>query len=208
MLQPSKLLNSTRELLILLSIFTLLILTSILNLYGEYGEFIEKEFYFTNGKILNIYSRDGYRVLKLYSEDLDLKFTTATYREDLNLDIGYSIRLKLYPEDANITFREYLGGFYIKSKLLSLEDRGSAIRSILLNAISKQHSDSYMREFYQAIFLAQPISKDFRDAVSRLGISHLIAMSGFHLGIVSATLFYILNMVYSPLQQRLFSIQI
>ncbi len=93
MLQPSKLLNSTRELLILLSIFTLLILTSILNLYGEYGEFIEKEFYFTNGKILNIYVEMDIEFLNSIAK-IRLKSLQQPHIERIKFRYWICIRLK------------------------------------------------------------------------------------------------------------------
>ncbi len=67
-----------------------------------------------------------------------------------------------------------------------------------------QHRDNLITQFYQAIFLANPISKELREIVSALGISHLIALSGFHLGILFGFLFYIINPPYTKLQQKFF----
>ena len=58
--------------------------------------------------------------------------------------------------------------------------------------------------FYQAIFLATPLQKELRRKVSKLGVSHLIALSGFHLGILSAVLFFLIRPLYRLGQQRYF----
>jgi competence protein ComEC len=61
-----------------------------------------------------------------------------------------------------------------------------------------------MRELYGALFLALPISKILRERVTLLGVNHLLALSGFHMGLLWAVLYGGLSLLYRPLQERFF----
>jgi len=93
---------------------------------------------------------------------------------------------------------------YIPSKINSISPKPTNLKSILSQEIAKQHTQSTIIEFYQAIFLAQPLSKKTRKKVSALGVSHLIALSGFHLAILSGILFFLFRPLYRIVQQRYF----
>ena len=43
-----------------------------------------------------------------------------------------------------------------------------------------------------------------RDIFAKYGISHLIAISGFHLGVISLVLYFIFNLLYKPIHQKYF----
>jgi len=62
------------------------------------------------------------------------------------------------------------------------------------------------KPFYNAIFLADPLDNKIRERVSNLGISHLVAISGFHLGILWIVIFGTLYLPYKFLQQFQFLI--
>ena len=203
MLKPPKLLISKRDYLILFLLFFIVLSIRFLLMYKNYKDFLEKEFYFTDAKVLNIYSKGRYGDLKLYSSSLDFKFFSRVYR-DLELGVGDIVRVKLYPKSSKISFIDYLTAIYVKSKIISKKSSSQGFRNFLLKEISSQHQNMYIIEFYQAIFLANPISKDFREVVSALGVSHLIALSGFHLGILFGFLFFTLNLIYKRFQQRFF----
>jgi len=180
MLKPPKLLVSAREFYLTFSIFFILFTIEFLFIYIDYRSFVKKEFYFSDVKILNIYPKKSYRVLRVYSNSLDLDFFTTLYNSNLDLEIDAIVRLKLYPS-SNLSFWEYLNSPYIKSKFLSIKREPEGIKAKLFQELFIQHKNREVIEFYQAIFLANPISKDFREVVSALGVSHLIALSGFHL---------------------------
>jgi competence protein ComEC len=55
---------------------------------------------------------------------------------------------------------------------------------------------------YTALFIASPLSQKVRDLSSKLGISHLIAISGFHLGIISFVLYFIIHFCYNRIHSR------
>ncbi|GAA8785891.1 hypothetical protein VN0559_02200 [Helicobacter pylori] len=48
------------------------------------------------------------------------------------------------------------------------------------------------------------MNKDLRDRANALGINHLLAISGFHLGILSASVYFLFSLFYTPLQKRYF----
>ena len=52
--------------------------------------------------------------------------------------------------------------------------------------------------------MATPISKELRKQVSKLGISHLIALSGLHLAILWGVLFFLFRPLYRIFQQHYF----
>jgi len=202
MLNPPKLLISKRDYFILFSLFSLILSIRFLLIYSDYRLFIDKEFYFTDATILNIYPKKRYRAVKLYSGNLDLKFFSRFYGNS-ELKIGDIVRVKLYP-NSKIKFIDYLKTIYIKSKIISIKGSTNRFKNLLLREVSSQHTDRYVKEFYKAIFFANPISKEFRGIVSTLGISHLIALSGFHLGIIFGFLFSILNLIYKIFQEKFF----
>ncbi|NKQ40302.1 MAG: ComEC/Rec2 family competence protein [Sulfurovum sp.] len=171
--------------------------------YQSYESFVSKPFYYTTAKVLNAYpkSRNGktYTVLKLRSDGLT--FFTSTYRNDALL--GKDIRLKIYPTDR-IGFIDYLGYFYVKSQIKNIESTQTGTKDMLLKRVSVQHSNSEMASFYNAIFFASALSKELREKIAGLGISHLVALSGFHLGILWGLIYGILLFLYKPFQKRYF----
>ncbi len=205
MLEKPKLFLNYKEFLSALLVFIIILSIRLAFLYSEYKSFISKPFYFTTVKVLQQYKKEknkkSYIILRVYSKDLDLNFFTTIYK-DINL-IDKNIRLKLFPS-KNISFKDYLISSYIKSNINRVEDSSKNIKSILLDKIASQHKFETISQFYQAIFLAKPISRSLRRSVSKLGVSHLIALSGFHLAIVWGILFFILNPIYKLFQQKYF----
>ncbi len=173
-------------------------------LYFEYREFISKPFYYTDAAVLLQYSKKSkgktYDVLKLQSNQGKKFYTTAHLFHNLT---GKVVRVKMFP-DARISFADYLGTFYIKTILKVVGDSPETKKKELLDVIAAQHKSPDMITFYQAIFLATPVSKTLRESISGLGVSHLVALSGFHLTILWGLIYGILSLLYRPLQQRWF----
>jgi competence protein ComEC len=61
-----------------------------------------------------------------------------------------------------------------------------------------------IKELFQALFLAIPISKELREICTNYGISHLVALSGFHLAVLSFVIYWILYFPYSFFHQKYF----
>ena len=172
--------------------------------YRNYTEFISKPFYFTHASVLNAYEKTkgkrSYQVLKLKSDD-GLTFYTTTHRKT-SLKNKY-IRLQIFP-GKQISFSDYLGSFYVKSRIGEIKEHSASLKNDLLTKVASQHHDSSLASFYNAIFFATPLDKTLRDKIALFGVSHLVALSGFHLGILWALIYGGLLLLYRPLQQRYF----
>ena len=172
--------------------------------YQAYQNFISKPFYYTYANVITAYekSKKGkrYKVLKLKSEEGFVFYTTSHRKEDFS---HKRLRLQLFP-NASIGFRDYLGTFYVKSKIKHQERLPLTFKDDLLEKVASQHANKGLQTFYNAIFFATPLAKDLREKVSMLGVSHLVALSGFHLGILWGLVYGLLYFFYRPFQQKFF----
>lgn len=162
----------------------LLIILRLIFLYQNYQAFISKPFYYTNATVITSYEKTKhdkrYQVLKLKSEEGFTFYTTTHRKESFN---HKRLRLQLFPNES-ISFKEYLGTCYIKSKIKHQEILPLTQKETLLRYVNAQHKNAALASFYNAIFFATPIDKKLRDEIALLGVSHLVALSGFHLGIL------------------------
>ena len=172
--------------------------------YQSYKDFMGKPLYYTTATILNTYPKErngrAYSVLKLHSQAGSVFFTSTNsmkYRREER------VRLALYPS-GHIGFWDYLGSFYIKSRIVQTLPSPPTTKKLLEQRVADQHEDATMDAFYQAIFFASPLSKALREKISLLGVSHLVALSGFHLGILWSLVYGALLLLYRPLQLRYF----
>ncbi|MEA2047724.1 MAG: ComEC/Rec2 family competence protein [Campylobacterota bacterium] len=181
-----------------------LIMIRLLFSYLSYKEFIEKPFYYTNATVVTAYEKvkgnRRYQVLKLRSDDGFVFYTTSYSKE--NFDHA-RLRLQIFP-DKSISFQEYLGTFYVKSKIKNHEKLPKTFKDTLLEEIALQHDDITLKSFYNAIFFATPLDKTLREKISMLGVSHLVALSGFHLSILWGMVYGLLLFFYRPFQQHYF----
>jgi competence protein ComEC len=203
-IEKPQLFSERKDFLIFVFLMLSLILARLFFSYHTYQAFIAKPFYYTTATVLNAYpkSKDGktYTVLKLQSEE-GLTFFTTSYRDKPMK--GKVLRLQLYPNDR-ITFWEYLGYFYVKSRIKQSEDIPEDTKGMLLNGVASQHSGKALSSFYQGIFFATPLPPELREKIAALGVSHLVALSGFHLGILWSVVYGLLLLLYRPLQKRYF----
>ena len=172
--------------------------------YVSYKEFIEKPFYYTEATVVTssekIKNNRWYQVLKLRSVEGFVFYTTSHSKEDFN---HTRLRLQIFPNNS-ITFKDYLGTFYVKSKIKHQEKLPHTFKDYLLKKVSVQHDDVSLSSFYNAIFFATPLDRKLREKISMLGVSHLVALSGFHLTILWGLVYGLLLFLYRPLQQRFF----
>ena len=172
--------------------------------YQSYRDFVTKPLYYTTATILNTYPKErngrAYSVLKLHDEEGRVFFTSANSTKHHR---GERVRLALYPGER-IGFWDYVGSFYIKSRIAQTLPSPSTIKQQLEQKVASQHDSPMMQSFYQGIFFASPLSQALREKISLLGVSHLVALSGFHLGILWSLIYGLLLFVYKPVQQRYF----
>jgi competence protein ComEC len=203
-LEKPKLFPDTKGFLLLLTLLTLIVLARVFFEYLAYKKFTEKPFYFTYADVVSAYEKTKenrrYQVVKLRSDEGLNFYTTSNIKEPLT---NKRLRLQIFP-DERIGFKDYLGTFYVNSKIKEIDALPTSVKDNLVTKVALQHQNSALQTFYNAIFFAIPLEKELREKVSMLGVSHLVALSGFHLGILWGIVYGLLVIVYRPVQQKFF----
>jgi competence protein ComEC len=186
---------------ILLSLFILSY--SLLINFNDYKNLTRFDTYLIDATVLKQYVKTkdskSYQVLKLKTDD-GITFYTSAKKSFENV-IGKELTLEIYTN--HISFYEYLTSFYAYSHIQNIMDAKS-IKKELNSYIASQHANNNITNIYQALFTATPLNKELQTSFSFLGVSHLLAISGFHLGVLSALLFFVLKPLYSFFQNRYF----
>lgn len=99
---------------------------------------------------------------------------------------------------------EYLKGFYTKTIYFDYLEKTPKFSDKIVEKINSNHEDEMIKELFGALFLAIPISKELRDICTNYGISHLIALSGFHLVVLSFVIYWFLYFPYTFFHQKYF----
>ncbi len=190
---------SKREIISTLLVIVVLFLSSLSYEFYKYKKLTIYSLHVTTVKVVNSYIKKdkNYRVLKLKSSDITFY---TTYKKPLHVNRGDTLKVILYTK--NINFYSYLKGFY--TPLKSLHVKRKAEKNSIVEFVQNQHTSLVAKEIYSALFFAMPISKELREDITKWGIAHLVAISGFHLGILSAILFFLLKPIYTFFQDRYF----
>ncbi len=203
MIERVSLFTSKRDVL-LFTLFSLLIL--LISLFLEYRSFQKFTLFdstLVNATVLKQYtkSKDNrtYQVLKLKSRDGLVFYTTA--KKSLQDIKNKEIELEIWPKD--LSFYKYLTTFYGPSKIININKQESTKQN-LNTFILSSHKEKEVVNIYQALYTATPLDFELQKSFSTLGVSHLLAISGFHLGVLSTLLFFFLRPVYGYLQDRFF----
>jgi competence protein ComEC len=204
MLEKPKLFSTLKQFWLSMLLLISILLVHLFYLYGEYQTFKEKPFFYTKVEVLQVYEKwkkdNFYTVIKLYSPILDISFFSKT--KIRAKEITPYLRIKIFP-NHKMKFRDYLGTSFISSNINEIY-KETSFKSKALDWLREEHKNSTIANFYNAIYFAEPLGKKLRQKVSLLGVSHLIALSGFHLAILSTLLFFILRPLYRVFQQRYF----
>ena len=200
--------NTKREFFIFLSLSLFIVTYSLLIEYNNYKLLTQFNSAIVKATVIKQYTKTketkngklkSYQVLKLHSEK-GFSFYTTLFSKLPN-SVSKNITLELFA--GEITFYEYLRGFYAYSKFLDISNTQSN-KQKLNNYLSQTHKDKNISYIYQALYTASPLSRELQTSFSKLGISHLLAISGFHLGVLSTLLFMIIKYPYKILQNRYF----
>lgn len=144
--------------------------------------------------------KNPYTVLKLKSREGFSYYTTT--RDKLKDLQGRVVKLGLIT--SGVDFAGFLSTFYAPSFSISLSREQGTQKKKLENYIDAQHQDPELAESFRALFLADRIGPDLRSQVSKWGIAHLFALSGFHLVLLGGIVFLLLYYPYIFLQKRYF----
>lgn len=171
--------------------------------YRDYLEFSRFDSVLVEATVLKQYTKTSknqtYQILKLKNSD-GISFYTRTKKSLQNVK-DKKLKVEIWPKELN--FYAYLSSFYANSKILSIEDFNSTKQD--LNAfIASSHEDKNIANIYQALYTAEDVDQNTQTAFSNLGVSHIVAISGFHLGILSALLYFVLKPLYAFMQERYF----
>lgn len=206
MLSPPPLFRNSREFLYVALVLITIIVVRLFFIYQDYSSLKNLNgYYYTEAQVLKLYDGKGYKtgskLLKLKSDD-GLDFYLYTNSKPPKRFDWVRVKLKL---KKNSTFFDYLKGFFAYGDIVEPVENGFDAKAFLREKINKQHNkNSNIETFYHAIFLADPLDRNLRDKISNLGVSHLVALSGFHLGILWLIIFGILFIPYRALQQKYF----
>lgn len=194
-----KLFYFKKEWILFLLTLKMVFLINISFEYHKYLELKDEEIYQADVKVIQVYNKRKFDILKLQSEDFS--FFTSASKNILYEKLKY---VNLYIVTKNIDFIDYLKGFYAPSfNIEILNDKTDTIKK-LSNFIRAQHSDSNIASIFDALFFAIPLPQEVRDKCAKQGISHLVAISGFHLGVLSLVLYWIFYYPYSYFHEKKF----
>ncbi|MFP6042982.1 ComEC/Rec2 family competence protein [Helicobacter pylori] len=176
-----------------------------INLYLEYLNYQKLDFSkptSLNAQILLQYPKTKdqktYFVLKLQSKGM-IFYTTI--KEPLkNLQYRHA---QFFGRIKSCSFLESLKSCFFQTYSFSLT-RKQDFKSHVRHFIDSAHSNALAGNLYRALFIGDSLNKDLRDRANALGINHLLAISGFHLGILSASVYFLFSLFYTPLQKRYF----
>ncbi|WRD05473.1 ComEC/Rec2 family competence protein [Helicobacter pylori] len=176
-----------------------------INLYLEYLNYQKLDFSkptSLNAQILLQYPKTKdqktYFVLKLQSKGM-IFYTTI--KEPLkNLQYRHA---QFFGKIKSCSFLESLKSCFFQTYSFSLT-RKQDFKSHLRHFIDSAHSNVLVGNLYRALFIGDSLNKDLRDRANALGINHLLAISGFHLGILSVSVYFLFSLFYTPLQKRYF----
>ncbi|MDA3056369.1 ComEC/Rec2 family competence protein [Campylobacter sp. CN_NA1] len=219
--------ENKREILLFL-LFSLSVF--ILNLgfcYKDFYEFKSQKYRFYNAQILQNYEKTNakgriYRVLRLKTSEFEFYTTT---KKDFETSGAKTLNIGVITQNVKfidfVKKRFYMPSFKLKPKFENsinsgrnstqslqnspnLKTKFANLKQNAINFITAQHKNSKMQELYSALYFATPISRELRANVTNWGIAHIIAISGFHLGIIFGICFFIFKPVYKFFQKRYF----
>jgi len=208
MIEKVPLLNTKRDFYLLALLTFFLLFYSLLIEYNNYLHLTKFNSSIIKAKVVKQYTKTKqtkkgkiktYQVLKLKSPKGFTFYTSLSNKTSQIL--GKEIKLEIWM--GKISFYEYMSSFYSFSKLLHVYKKTS-LKEELQNFIASQHKDKKITSIYNALFSASSLTPQLQTQFSSLGISHLIAISGFHLGVLSALLFFLIKLPYKFFQGRYF----
>lgn len=142
---------------------------------------------------------EKYFVLKLESNN-HIFYTTS--KEKIKNLVNREV--KIYGK-ATCSFYEYFKSCFFINFSLATKPSNNSIKEKLNNFIDSQHKNKLNANLFQTLFLGENLNSDWREVSNKLGLGHILAISGFHLGILSAFILLVITPIYRFFQQRFFT---
>lgn len=194
-----QLLNSKKDFFIVFSILLFILFTNFSYEYFKYKSLIKEEIFEDSFQIVNIYKKEKFNILKLQNEQISFFTSVPKSNSFKKLE-----NIKLAFITSKIDFLDYLKGFYAKSIYFEKDKQNDSLRKYLYEKIVSQHESIQLQQLFGALFLAIPISKEYKEFYTNISISHLIAISGFHLSILAGFLYALFFYPYMFVQEKFF----
>ena len=216
--------ENRREILLFLLFSVLIFCINLAFCYHDFSEFRSQKYRFYDAQILQNYEKTNtkgksYQVLRLKTDKFEFYTTTKKGFDPQGakyLNIGVITQNVKFSDFVKKRF--YMPSFKLKPKFQNqsqnsahstqnspnLKDKFANLKQNAINFITAQHQNAKLKELYSALYFATPISKELRANVTNWGIAHIIAISGFHLGIIFGLCFFIFKPVYKFFQKRYF----
>ncbi len=195
-----------REIFIFAFLLTTLFSFNIFIKYRRFQEFKSSKYFKTTAVVISQFHKTTkrgkpYTILKLQQKN-GIKFFGVSWYKNLKVSQGDELRLKVNSKKVN--FYDYLKGFFASVYSIKVIKQNNTMKHKISILIKSEHKNNFLKELFSALFLGTSLQKILRLKIQMLGISHLVAISGFHLGVLSAILFFILTPVYRFFQNRYF----
>jgi len=199
---------SKKEFFLTVAVVLFIASCSLLFEFYHFQKLTQNALHVNTATVLNHYAKTNekgrtYDVFKLKLDGSGVEVYTTSWRVT-SIPIKSRVKVKLKVD--KVTFLDYLKGFFAPS--LSLyeiyEDDPPFDVKPLYRWIEHQHENEKIAELYKTLLFATPISKELREEVQKWGISHLIAISGYNVGVISFLLFFFLKPFYQFFQSRYF----
>ncbi len=207
-LEKVQLFSSKKEFFFFLLACLFILSYSLLIEYNNFSNLTRFDSQIVTTKVLKQYTKTKltkkdtiktYQVLKLKSPQ-GFSFYTAVNKSTQNI-LEKVVTLEIWAGDIN--FYEYMSSFYAYSKIIQI-DSSKSLKYKLNSFIDSIHEDKNISSIYKALYSATPLNKELQETFSTLGISHILAISGFHLALLASILFIIFKLPYKFLQNRYF----
>ena len=168
--------------------------------YRGYTKFFDQKRRFVAAEVLNQYKKPDRTILKFQSQGV---IFYSSSKEDLKDLRSRRVVLLLFRPRKIPSFWQYLSGFYMPSYIVRVYPADS-IKEQFLQKIALQHTKPFFKDLFGALYLAKQLTKEERKYINLFGIAHLIAISGFHLGLLVFLVSFIVVLGLKPLWQRVF----
>lgn len=150
-------------------------------------------------RVLAQYLKGDKWVLKLKAENgLMLYVTSKEKLKDLQ-----NRHISLFGKPAKCDFfQSFRSCFFIA---FSIDLLPKTWRNVFYDYVDSQHTDKLISKLYQTLFFASNLPKEWRDLASSLKVTHLLAISGLHLGILAFVFYVLFSPLYQIVQERYFT---
>lgn len=154
--------------------------------------------YELQAKVLAQYDKNNKIILKLRAKSGQIFYTSSKEKlKDLT-----NKEVLLYGKVYQCDFFQSLKSCYFIAYSISLLPRSNS--ALAYEFITSQHQNPLIGKLFESLFFASFLPKELREIASALHISHLIAISGLHLGILAWVIYFFLSKPYAFFQQRYF----